>query len=170
MEYGDIQRGRGGRFGLGGDRYQGLEGLKLSVVPAKFLVGGGSDQECSPSTEVPGVAEGRALEYPCPERKVIWQEVAHVLDPNHIEEAPVRPENVFASLLEDGSLSDLGPSLLVLKPTVLAEVEEQVYETVLCKEVCHSLDPRATWFIDIHVESPEDNGVPKAPPPKIHTN
>ena len=43
---------------------------------------------------------------------------------------------------EDGALSDLVPSLQVPKPMALVEVAAQVYETVLHKEVCHSLAPR----------------------------
>ena len=38
---------------------------------------------------------------------------------------------------------------------------EQVYETVLCKEVCHSLDLRAHCFVKVHVQDPKGNGVPK---------
>ena len=54
--------GARGAFQLGGDRFQGLEGLKLSVRPAKFYGGEESERECSPSAEVTGVTTGRAKE------------------------------------------------------------------------------------------------------------
>ena len=129
------------------DWFQGFEGLKLSVRPNKFLGGGEGggwyEQECSPSLEVPGMAAGRTSEYPCTEREVIRQEVVHVSDTNNIKAAPVRPENMVASRPEDSYLSDLGPSLQVPKPTVLVEVENQVYKIVLHDEIHHLLALRA---------------------------
>ena len=62
----------------------------------------------------------------------------------------------------DGSLSNLEPSLQVTKPTALAEVADQVYETVLRKEVLHLLARQAPRFIEVHVQVPEENGVPDA--------
>ena len=62
--------------------------------------------------------------------EVIRRKFAHVSDPNKLEAALVCPENVVAYRLEDNSLPDLGPSLQVPKPTVLAEVADQVYETM----------------------------------------
>ena len=41
MDSGDIQRGQGERFILGGGRFQGLEGLKLCINFAKFRGEGG---------------------------------------------------------------------------------------------------------------------------------
>ena len=85
----------------------------------------------------------------------------HVLDPNQLEKVLVRPNKLVASRLEDGSLTDLVPSLQVPKPTALTEVADQVYETVLCKEVRHTLDPRDPYFVEVHVHSPKYNGVPE---------
>ena len=51
-----------GAFHLEWDRFQGLEGLKLSVGPAKFRGGGESERECSRSPEVTCVAAGRVPE------------------------------------------------------------------------------------------------------------
>ena len=95
-----------------------------------------------------------------PEREVIRQEVAHVADPYQIEVAPVRCENVVTYRPEDGSLSDLGLIFQVLEPTDLSEVADQVYETLLLKEVRYLLAPRDPCFIKVHVQFPEDNGVP----------
>ena len=39
---------------------------------------------------------------------------------------------------------------------------DQVYETVLRKEVCQSLAPQASRFIKVHVQVPEDNVLPEA--------
>ena len=52
--------GERGAFQLGGDRFQGIEGLKLFASSAKFRGGEESERECSPSSEVPGVATGWA--------------------------------------------------------------------------------------------------------------
>ena len=93
---------------------------------------------------------------------MIRQEVAHVSDPNKLEASPVRPENVVASQLEDGSLPYLGPSLKVPKPTAMEEVEDHVYETVLREEVRHSLAPQDPRFFEVHVQVPKDNGVLEA--------
>ena len=62
--------------------------------------------------------------------EVIRRKFAHVSDLNKLEAALVCPENVVAYRLEENSLPDLGPSLQVLKLTVLAEVADQVYETM----------------------------------------
>ena len=93
---------------------------------------------------------------------MIRQEVVHVLDAKNLKAAPVRPENVVAYRQEDGSLTDLGPSLQVLKHNVLAEVVDQVYDTVLRKEVRQLLSPQDPHFVKVHVQVPEDNGVPEA--------
>ena len=42
---------------------------------------------------------------------------------------------------------------------VLGEVAYQVYYTVLCEEVCHSLDPWAPRFVEVHVQVSKYNGV-----------
>ena len=86
----------------------------------------------------------------------------HVSNPNNLEAAPVRTNNVVVSQSEDGSLSNFGPSLQVKKPTALAELADQVYDTVLYEEVCHSLAPRAPRFVEVHVQFPEENGSPEA--------
>ena len=86
----------------------------------------------------------------------------HVSDTNKLKVAPARPKNVVASRSEDGSLSDLVPSLHVPKPTTLVEVADQVYETVLREEVRHLLDPWDPRFVKVHVQFPDDNGVPEA--------
>ena len=49
-------------FHIRGDRFQGLEVLKLCVGPDKFRDWGKYEQEFYPSPEVTGVAVGRALE------------------------------------------------------------------------------------------------------------
>ena len=90
---------------------------------------------------------------------MIRQVVAHVLDPNKLKAAPVRPENIISSLYEDGSLSVLWPSLQVSKPAALSELSDQVYETVLYEEVQHALDPQDPHFVKVHVQVPKDNGV-----------
>ena len=51
--------GKGGVSFWWGYRFQGLEGLKISIGPAKFLGRGEYDQECSPYPEVMGMEEGR---------------------------------------------------------------------------------------------------------------
>ena len=43
----------------------------------------------------------------------------------------------------------------------MEEVADQVYETVLLKEVHHLLDPRDPCFVEVHVQSPEENGFPE---------
>ena len=86
----------------------------------------------------------------------------HVSDLNKTEAASVPPKNVVASRTEDGSLPDLGPIIQVPKPMALAEVADQVYETVLRKDVCHLLAPWAPCSVDVHVQVPEENGFPEA--------
>ena len=80
--------------------------------------------------------------------------------------ASVRSENVVISRPEDGSLLDLGPSIQVPEPAALAEVADQVYETVLHEEVCHLLDLRDTCLIEVHIqvtkEDPNDGGIKDA--------
>ena len=93
---------------------------------------------------------------------MIQQEVAHVSDINKLEAELVCPENVVVSRSEDGYLSNLGPSLQVKKPTALAEVADQVYDTVLRKEVRHLLAPQDPLFVEVHVQVPKENGVPEA--------
>ena len=78
-------------------------------------------------------------EEPCPEHKVIRREVLHVANTYQLKAASVRSENVVSYQLEYGFLPDLVPHLQVLETTALAEVEDQFYETLLHKEVCHSL-------------------------------
>ena len=73
---------------------------------------------------------------------MIQLEVPHVADTNQFETASVRSENLVTSHSEDSYMPDLGPSVQVPEPTALAEVSDQVYETILCKEVLHSL---VTW-------------------------
>ena len=61
----------------------------------------------------------------------------HVADPYQLKVAPDRSENVVTSQLEDIYLMELGPIIQVPEPTTLAEVVDQVYETVLREEVHH---------------------------------
>ena len=61
--------------------------------------------------------------------------------------ALVRPENLVTSRLNDSSLSDLGPSMQVIKPVVLSEVPEQVHKTILHKEVWHALALQDYGFV-----------------------
>ena len=42
---------------------------------------------------------------------------------------------------------------------VLAEVADQIYDTVLHKEVHHLLSPWAPRFVEGHVQVPEEHGV-----------
>ena len=86
----------------------------------------------------------------------------HVTDPYQLKMTQVCSENLVTYRPEDGSLSDLGPSLQVPEPTVLAEALDQVYETVIGKEVRHLLAPRDPCFVEVHVQVREDNGVPEA--------
>ena len=81
---------------------------------------------------------------------------------NQLEAAPFLPDNIFSYRLEDGSLPDLGPSLQVPEPTALAKVTDRVYETVLHKEVRHSLDMWNPFFFKVHIQFPEDYGFPEA--------
>ena len=108
------------------------------------------------------MATGWASEYPCLEREVIRREVAHVSDPDKLEVASVRPKNVIAYLSEYVSLPDLGPSLQVPKPAALAEVSDQVYETVLHDKVRQSLVLQAPCLVEVHIQPPKENGVPEA--------
>ena len=71
-------------------------------------------------------------------------------------------KNVVTSRPKDGSLSDLGKSLQVLEPMALAELVDQIYETVLLKEVRQSLAPWAPCFVEVHVQLSEENGVPES--------
>ena len=90
---------------------------------------------------------------------MIQQEVAHVPDPYQLETAPVRSKNVVTSQPEDGTLTDLEPSIQVPDPMALAEVADQVYETLLRKEVYHLLSPQDPRFVEVHVQVSEDNEV-----------
>ena len=58
-------------FQIGGDQFQGLEVMELSVSPDIFLGGGEPEREMSPSPKVTGLTAGRATEEACPERKVV---------------------------------------------------------------------------------------------------
>ena len=93
---------------------------------------------------------------------MIQLEVAHVSDLNKLEAARVRPNIVVASLPEDSSLLDFGPSLQVPKPKARAEVADQVYDTILQKEVRHLLDSQDPRSVEVHIQAPKDNGVPEA--------
>ena len=104
------------------------------------------------------MAAGRALKDPCPERKVVQQEFLHVTNPYQLEATLGRSENVVTYLPEDGSLPDLGPIHQVLEPKALAEVADQVYETVLRKEVRHSLAPQDPRLFKVHVHVPKYDG------------
>ena len=86
----------------------------------------------------------------------------HVSDPYQLKAAPVRLKNIFTSWSEDGSLSELLPSLQVTKHEALSEVPDQVYETVLCEEVRHALAMQDPRFIEVHVQTPKVNGAPEA--------
>ena len=89
---------------------------------------------------------------------MVRRKFSHVADPYHLKAAPFRSENVATSRPEDGSLPDLRTILQAPEPTALAEVLDQVYETLLSEEVCHSLAPQDTRFFKV----PEDNGFPEA--------
>ena len=75
---------------------------------------------------------------------------------------PVCSGNVVTYPLEDSSLPYLGPVLQVPGPIALVEVVDQVYETVLRKEVRHLLAPRDPRVVKVDVQVPDDNGVPEA--------
>ena len=90
---------------------------------------------------------------------MIQQEFPHVADPYQLKVASVRSDNVVTSRTVDGSLPDLGPSLQVPEPTVLAEVADQVYETVIHNYFRHSLAPQAPGLFKVHIKVPKDNGV-----------
>ena len=49
-----------GAFQIGGDRFQGLEGLKICVNSTKFRGGGESEREFYPSPDVLGMETGWA--------------------------------------------------------------------------------------------------------------
>ena len=102
---------------------------------------------------------GRAMEEPCPDLKLVRQEVPHVADPYQPKAESVRSENIVTSRPEDGSLTNLGTSIQVPEPTALAEVADQVYETVLHEEVYHLLVPRNPHQVEVHVQDPKDDGV-----------
>ena len=99
----------------------------------------------------------KASEELCPHYEVISQKVPHIAYPYHLKAASVRSENEVTSRPEDGYLLDLGPSLQVPEPTSLAEVADQVYDTILRKEVCHYMALRD--LVEVHVQVPKDNGV-----------
>ena len=40
----------------------------------------------------------------------------------------------------------------------LAVVTDQVYETVLHNKVCHLLAPQDPRLVEVHIQSPKDNG------------
>ena len=44
----------------------------------------------------------------------------------------------------------------------MAEVADQVYETVLREEVRHLLAPRDPRFVEVHVQVSKDNGFPES--------
>ena len=67
----------------------------------------------------------------------------HVTDPYQLKMAQVCSENVVTYRPEDNFLPELVPSLQVTQPTALAEVADQIYETVLHEEVLHLLDIRS---------------------------
>ena len=93
------------------------------------------------------------------EHKLVRREVPHVADSYQLEAALVRSKNVVTSRPEDSSLPDLGPSLQLLEPTVLTEVADQVYETVIYKEVRHFMAPQDPCLAQVHVQALKDNGV-----------
>ena len=47
----------------------------------------------------------------CPDCEVVWCIVVHVPYPEKFEATPVRPEDVITSLVEEGALYDLYPSI-----------------------------------------------------------
>ena len=100
----------------------------------------------------------KASEELCPHYEVISQNVPHIAYTYHLKAASVRSENVVTSRPEDGYLLDLGPSLQVPEPIAMVEVEYQIYETKLRKEVHHLMAPRATCLVEVQVQAPKDNG------------
>ena len=48
---------------------------------------------------------------------------------------------------------------MVLEPMALLNVADQVYKTVLCKEVRHLLDLRAPHLVKFHGQVPKDDCV-----------
>ena len=88
---------------------------------------------------------------------MIRREFPHVADPYRIEVALVWSWNVVTSLPKDSSLLDLGPSNMVLEPMALLKVADQVYKTVLCKEVRHLLALRAPHLVKFHGQVPKDD-------------
>ena len=83
----------------------------------------------------------------------------HVADPYELEAETFRSDNAVTSRPEDSDLPDLGQSFQFLEPMALAEVAEQVYETVLREEVRHLLALRAPPLVKFHVKLPKDDCV-----------
>ena len=93
---------------------------------------------------------------------MIRQDVSHVADTYQLEVVPVSSNNVVTYRPEYGSLLVLVTSIQVRDPAVLEEVADQFYETVLREEVRHLLDPWDPRFVKVHVQVPDENGVPEA--------
>ena len=89
---------------------------------------------------------------------MVQQEVLHVADSYQLEAALVRFEDIVTSQLGDGDLSDLVPGPQVPEPTTLAEVAEQVYDTVLHEKSRHLLSPQAPRLVEVHIQAPKYNG------------
>ena len=90
---------------------------------------------------------------------MIQQEYTRFVDPYHLEAASIRSENVVTSRKEDSSLSDFGPSIQVLEPTALVEVADQVYKTVLLKEVCQSPALQSPCLVEVNDQVTKDDGL-----------
>ena len=69
--------------------------------------------------DILGVSSSWELQEYWPDSKVVGHVVVYVLYPDDFEAVPVRPENVILSWEEGGALSDLFPSIQVLKPVWL---------------------------------------------------
>ena len=79
------------------------------------------------------MASGQASQDYIPDHEVFRRVFTHVLYPNKFEAVIVRPDDVIASQAEDGTLSELCPSLKVPKLEALLEVPHQVNKAKLCK-------------------------------------
>ena len=99
------------------------------------------------------------MKQPCPDCEVIQREVPHIANTYQIEAALVRSKNVVTSRPEEGDLLDLGPIFQVPEPMALAEVSDQVYESVLHKEVRHFQAPPTPCLVEVHVQVSKENGV-----------
>ena len=79
--------------------------------------------------EVPATAPHWALKQACPQGEMVRRIVTHVSNTHHFKDLLVHHQDLVSTLLQQYTLTNLGPRIQVSEHQVLAEVLEEVHQT-----------------------------------------